>query len=369
MASHVGPSGRERQPAGARNRPTSTGRPAGSSRSGGCSSARGLLVPEDLYAVVERGAARRERHRVDARPGTRRQHQHLLRPLPRHVLAAVDGRRRGRGAARASGTGRVRLMASDTNKVWRIVAAAGRRRRRGRRVRLVGADRPVRRRRRHVAGVHHRDRRADRRRRALERRRARGPRRTDVVDLHVQPRRRLPQHAARRWPTTRRRWPAVDVGAGRRPGHRPAASPACGSPRSPTALGERLRYMRQPNLGGAGGFTRGLFEATAGARTTTTTCCSWTTTCCSSPRSSSGSRRSRRAPRTRRSSAGRCSTCCTRPTCTSPPSTPTPSCCKVGMPGARRARARPTCSATTSGSADRRRTAASTPSTTAGGRA
>lgn len=30
------------------------------------------------------------------------------------------------------------------------------------------------------------------------------------------------------------------------------------------AFGEQLRYQRQPNLGGAGGFTRGLFEATAG---------------------------------------------------------------------------------------------------------
>ena len=29
-------------------------------------------------------------------------------------------------------------------------------------------------------------------------------------------------------------------------------------------LGPRLRYVRQPNLGGAGGFTRGLFDATAG---------------------------------------------------------------------------------------------------------
>jgi galactofuranosylgalactofuranosylrhamnosyl-N-acetylglucosaminyl-diphospho-decaprenol beta-1,5/1,6-galactofuranosyltransferase len=29
-------------------------------------------------------------------------------------------------------------------------------------------------------------------------------------------------------------------------------------------FGERLRYVRQPNLGGAGGFTRGLFDATAG---------------------------------------------------------------------------------------------------------
>ena len=32
-----------------------------------------------------------------------------------------------------------------------------------------------------------------------------------------------------------------------------------------TALEGRLRYVRQPNLGGAGGFTRGMFDATAGA--------------------------------------------------------------------------------------------------------
>jgi galactofuranosylgalactofuranosylrhamnosyl-N-acetylglucosaminyl-diphospho-decaprenol beta-1,5/1,6-galactofuranosyltransferase len=31
------------------------------------------------------------------------------------------------------------------------------------------------------------------------------------------------------------------------------------------ALGDKLVYLRQPNLGGAGGFTRGLYEATAGA--------------------------------------------------------------------------------------------------------
>ncbi len=29
-------------------------------------------------------------------------------------------------------------------------------------------------------------------------------------------------------------------------------------------IGDRLRYLRQPNLGGAGGFTRGMYEATAG---------------------------------------------------------------------------------------------------------
>jgi len=36
-----------------------------------------------------------------------------------------------------------------------------------------------------------------------------------------------------------------------------------GFPASQRALGGKLRYARQPNLGGAGGFTRGLYEATA----------------------------------------------------------------------------------------------------------
>ena len=28
-------------------------------------------------------------------------------------------------------------------------------------------------------------------------------------------------------------------------------------------LGDKLRYLRQPNLGGAGGFTRGLYEVSS----------------------------------------------------------------------------------------------------------
>jgi galactofuranosylgalactofuranosylrhamnosyl-N-acetylglucosaminyl-diphospho-decaprenol beta-1,5/1,6-galactofuranosyltransferase len=34
-----------------------------------------------------------------------------------------------------------------------------------------------------------------------------------------------------------------------------------------SALGNRLRYLQQPNLGGAGGFTRGMYEASAGSGT------------------------------------------------------------------------------------------------------
>ena len=86
-----------------------------------------LLVPEDLYARIERGAARRERHRVVARPGQRRQHQHLLRPLPRHLLAAVDS-----GAGRRGGARRVRHRAGAADGVGHEQGVAHRRRRAGR---------------------------------------------------------------------------------------------------------------------------------------------------------------------------------------------------------------------------------------------
>ena len=70
----------------------------------------------------------------------------------------------------------------------------------------------------------------------------------------------------RRWPPSRRcRWST------RAPTR---WSPAPRFAEIAAALGERLRYVRQPNLGGAGGFTRGMFDATAGAgRASTPTCC------------------------------------------------------------------------------------------------
>ena len=124
-----------------------------------------LLVPEDLYAPVERGAARRERHRVELGPATavttNTYFGRFHATYWQRWTAAADVEVQ----LAASGSGRVRLMASDTNKVWRIVDAA----------QVEGTedgaaarpDRPVRRRRRHVAGVHHRDRLAHRLRRAL----------------------------------------------------------------------------------------------------------------------------------------------------------------------------------------------------------
>ena len=78
------------------------------------------LVPEDLHSTIERGAAllSRARGARAAAPSS-----HRLRPVLRRLLAALDACPRGRVDAVVSGTGRIRLIASDTNKVSRIVAA------------------------------------------------------------------------------------------------------------------------------------------------------------------------------------------------------------------------------------------------------
>ena len=229
------------------------------------------LVPEDLYAVVS--AARR------AASGTGC-------ASPRHSAVSTNtyfGRFHAtywqrwtavgevEVTARVSGTGRVRLMASDTNKVWRIVAAQDVADADGLTVRLVAAiDRFV-----DGGGlwleITTETGRADRRRRPLDGGRAAPAAHRRRGDLHLQPGRRLPEHARR---------------AGGRPGAGEAvesvvvvdqgSDPLESRPRFAEVgerLGPRLRYVRQPNLGGAGGFTRGLFDATAGDRPTTTTSC------------------------------------------------------------------------------------------------
>ena len=124
------------------------------------------LVPEDLYSVVIRGGARRERHRVVVDPhsavGTNTYWGRFHATYWQRWTAVGEVE----VTARVSGTGRVRLMASDANKVWRIVAAEdvhdadGLGRPAGR------AARPVRRRRRPLAGADHRVRPDDRRGRA-----------------------------------------------------------------------------------------------------------------------------------------------------------------------------------------------------------
>ena len=242
---------------------------------GGCAARRATgavlrspaLVPEDLYAGVEpvpRGGS----GTGCAGPGQRRQHEHLLRPLPRHLLAAVDGGRRGRGDRRVSGTGRVRLMASDTNKVWRIVDAQD----------VEGADGC----RSGWSGGSTGSSTAAAcgwsfstetgpmtvERRALDGAPRRGPPRPTSVVICTYNRvddclNTLAALAATPEALASRR-------RGRRggPGHRPARVPPAVR-RDRERLGDRLRYVRQPNLGGAGGFTRGLFDATAGDRPTT----------------------------------------------------------------------------------------------------
>ena len=81
------------------------------------------LVPEDLYSVVTRGGARRERHRVVLDPhstvGTNTYWGRFHATYWQRWTAVGEVE----VTARVSGTGRVRLMASDANKVWRIVAA------------------------------------------------------------------------------------------------------------------------------------------------------------------------------------------------------------------------------------------------------
>ena len=111
-----------------------------------------------------------------ARPAQRGRHEHLLGPVPRHVLAALDRSRRGRGD-RADH--RHRPGAADG--VGHEQGVAHRRRRgRPRRRRSDGAagraDRPVRRRRRPLAGADHRVGPDDRRGRPVERRRRRARR-------------------------------------------------------------------------------------------------------------------------------------------------------------------------------------------------
>lgn len=220
------------------------------------------LVPEDLYAVVERGGARRERHRVTVEPhGAVSTNTYFGR-----FHATYWQRWTSVGevevTAVVSGSGRVRLLASDANKVWRIVAAEDVRDADAQSVRLVARI----------------DRFVDGGGLWLELTTESAP--MTVADV--------------RWSVAVPRPPrptsvvictynrvddclntlaaladdpqaldfvesvvVVDQGS----------DPLESRPRFAAVterLGARLRYLRQPNLGGAGGFTRGMFEATAG---------------------------------------------------------------------------------------------------------
>jgi galactofuranosylgalactofuranosylrhamnosyl-N-acetylglucosaminyl-diphospho-decaprenol beta-1,5/1,6-galactofuranosyltransferase len=285
------------------------------------------LVPEDLYSTVEKGSARRERSQVALGPNTRvntntyfgRFHATYWQRWTDVGEIEVD--------AVVTGTGRVRLLASDTNKVWRIIEARDVRDAEGSTIRLTG---PV-------------DRFVDGGGMWLElttetghltvadvRWAVSGPRRGPRTDVVICTYNRVDDclntlqamvadpEALSCIGTVQ----VVDQGSDPLESRPRFAEVAAG-------LGERLRDVRQPNLEGS---PAGCSTPRRASPTTTPTSFSWTTTSCWTPRSSSGSPASPRAPATRRSSAGRCSTCCTPRTCTSPPSTPTPNCSRSACP-------------------------------------
>jgi len=221
-----------------------------------------LLVPEDLYARVERGAARRERTRVELAPASRvstntyfgRLHATYWQRWTAVDEVEVD--------LVVSGTGRLRLVASDTNKVWRIADAAQVTGADGAAVRLVGAL----------------DRFVDGGGMWLEFTTETGTltvsdvcwsvpatRPRTVTDVTICTFNRVDDclntlTALAGDPEALETVGVVQVvDQGTDPLESRARFTEVGA-----ALGARLRYVRQPNLGGAGGFTRGLFDATAG---------------------------------------------------------------------------------------------------------
>jgi galactofuranosylgalactofuranosylrhamnosyl-N-acetylglucosaminyl-diphospho-decaprenol beta-1,5/1,6-galactofuranosyltransferase len=221
------------------------------------------LVPEDLYSVVEAGVARRERERVHLAPGTRvstnayfgRVHatywQRWCNPESIDVRLTV------------SGTGRVRVLASDTNKVWRIVDACD----------VDGVTEQV------VTLTARLDRFLDGGGLWLELSTETGEMTVSGVEWTVA----APDTIARTDVVicTHNRVedclntlqalvddPRALESVGTVQVVDQGSDPLESRPRFgevSAALGSRLRYVRQPNLGGAGGFTRGMFDATAGA--------------------------------------------------------------------------------------------------------
>lgn len=221
-----------------------------------------LLVPEDLYARVERGAARRERTRVELGPAsavsTNTYFGRLHATYWQRWTTVPDVEAR----AVVTGSGRIRLFASDTNKVWRIVDAVDVTDADGETVRLVGAI----------------DRFVD----------------GGGLWLEITTETRSLTVADVAWTVAATRPPAVtditmctydraedclntlaalaaDPGALAGIGYVRVVDQGSDAVEAherfsdvTRRLGGRLRYVRQPNLGGAGGFTRGLYDATAG---------------------------------------------------------------------------------------------------------
>jgi galactofuranosylgalactofuranosylrhamnosyl-N-acetylglucosaminyl-diphospho-decaprenol beta-1,5/1,6-galactofuranosyltransferase len=218
------------------------------------------LVPEDLYSRVVRGVARRDRGSVELGAGSLVSTNTYFGRFHATYWQRWTAVREVEIDLVATGTGRVRVMASDTNKVARIVASHDVRDARGEAVHVVAAlDKFV-----DGGGIW------------LELS-------TELAELTV---------ADVRWSVTAPHAPAVtdivictfnrvddclntmqamadDPGALATVGTVQVVDQGTDPLESrerfvdvSAALGAQLRYVRQPNLGGAGGFTRGLFDST-----------------------------------------------------------------------------------------------------------
>ena len=221
------------------------------------------LVPEDLYSVVEQGIARRERDQVTLAPGTRVSTNTYFGRFHATYWQRWTDVGEIEVSAVATGTGRLRLIASDTNKVWRIVAARDVQDADATAVRLVGRI----------------DRFVDGGGMWLEITTETGELTVSDVRWTVATTRPVPPTDVAICTHNRvddclntlqalagdaealaciRRVNVVDQGSDPVESRERFGEIAA-------ALGERLRYVRQANLGGAGGFTRGMLDATVGA--------------------------------------------------------------------------------------------------------
>ena len=222
------------------------------------------LAPEDLYSVVARGAARRERGSVTLAPGTTVHTNTYFGRFYATYWQRWTGVEQVEVTARASGAGRVRLLSSDTNKVFRytdsaeVVAGTD-----AREIRLSA---PV-------------DRFLDGGGMWLEitselgeltlsevRWTVLAPRAVPATDIVICTYNRVEECLDTLQALVDDPEAFAVVGHVRVVDQ--GSDPLESRERFATisaALGERLIYVRQPNLGGAGGFTRGLYEATTGA--------------------------------------------------------------------------------------------------------